>query len=422
MKEEKRYWYPELETMPLNKLRKYQEERLKEVVAHAYEKSAFYRRKYDEAGVKPGDIETIDDIKRLPLILDAEYRSAPISERITHPLSETKVVCSSAGTTGMPDILPRDERSWEECKKEVKRYCWGRGVRPGDVVQILHGFECIRWGYEQIGATTLLIHAGRGILDNQIGLAKAMNVTVIEHVPTLAIQYLERAKELGVDTRGLKVVCTGEGFSEAYKKKLEAKYGISFLYEIWGATELRTAAIECDERNGFHILEDHIIEVIDPETQQVLGVGQDGELVATSLVIDSTPMIRWRSGDVGSLLPYVPCPCGRTLPKISSPIRGRIAFSVKVKGKRIFPIDVEQVIASVPGLGFEYQIIADKPRELEKLRVKAEVETEVKDVATLKKETEAALSRELGVESEVKLVPVGSIGHTLFKAQKIVAA
>jgi phenylacetate-CoA ligase len=320
----------------------------------------------------------------------------------------------------MPDILPRDERSWEECHNEVKRYCWGRGVRPGDVVQVLHGFECIRWGYEQIGATTLLIHAGRGILDNQIRLAKAMNVTVIEHVPILAIQYLERARELGIDMSGLKVVLTGEGFSEAYKKKLEAKYGITFLQEVWAATELRTTAIECEEHNGFHILEDHIVEVIDPETQQVLDVGQEGELVATSLVIDSTPMIRWRSADIGSLLPYEPCPCGRTLPKISSPIRGRIAFSVKVKEKRIFPIDIEEVVASVPGLAYEYQIIADKPGELEKLKVKAEVNPEVKDVAALKEKAQAALNRELGVESEVELVPLGALEHALFKAQRLI--
>ena len=231
MTEGKRYWNAEMETIPLDELRKLQGKWLKEVVAHAYHNSPFYKRKYDEAGVKPEDIETLDDIKKLPMVLDAEYRATPIAERVTISISEAKVICSSAGTTGMPDILPRDEKSWEECHKEVMRFCWNKGVRPGDIVQVLHGFECIRWGYEQIGATTLLIHAGRGITDNQIRLAKAMEVTVIEHAGTLAIQYLERARELGVDLKGIKLACSGEGFSKAYQRKLETRYGITFLPE-----------------------------------------------------------------------------------------------------------------------------------------------------------------------------------------------
>jgi len=249
-----------------------------------------------------------------------------------------------------------------------------------------------------------------------------MNATVIEHVPTLAIRYLERARELGIDLSGIKVAGDGESLSQSYKRKIEARYGITFLPEVYAGVELRTAAFQCEEHNGLHIYEDHIIEIIDPETGQVLDAGQEGEIVATSLVTDCTPMIRWRPGDIASLLPYEPCPCGRTLPRMSYPVKGKLAFAVKVKGKRIFPIDVEEVLAKIPDLGDEFQMIRQKPQEQEILKVKAEHIPEAKDLHALKARVEDALGQELKVDAEVELVPIGSIGRALFKAQRVINA
>jgi phenylacetate-CoA ligase len=266
--------------------------------------------------------------------------------------------------------------------------------------------------------------AGRGNLDYQIKLAQLVGVTVLQHLPSLMLRYFERAKELGIDikkdTKLRKVGIFGESLAESYRSKLEAEYGVT-IRSIYSSAEIPLVSYECLEGKGMHIFGDWcIVEVIDPETGEVLGPGEEGEIVATSLVNEAMPLIRYRMGDVASILPYKPCPCGRTHPKISA-VKGRVAHIIKVSGKKIMPIDVEEVVASTPGLGDDYQIIMAKPGEQEKLKVKAEYKPEIKDVNTLKNQFEAALSRDLAVKSEVELVPIGTLGRPLFKAQRIIA-
>jgi len=163
-----------------------------------------------------------------------------------------------------------------------------------------------------------------------------------------------------------------------------------------------------------------IVEIIDPDTGEILGPGEEGEIVATPLVNEAMPLIRYRVGDVASILPYEPCPCGRTHPKISL-VKGRVAHIIKVDGKKIMPIDVEEVVANTLGLADDYQIIVTKPGEQQRLNVKAEYKPEIKDVNALKNQFEAALSQNLAVESEAELVPLGTLGRPLFKAQRIIA-
>ena len=423
-KAERKFWAPEIEAMPLDKLKRLQEERLQSVVARAYERSAFYRKKFDAAGVKPGDIKTVEDVKNLPLIEDAEFRATPIAERLTVPLSQVKKICSSGGTTGVPSPFPRTARDWEDIVDRNCRAFWSAGIRPGDIVQIRPMYECFGEVCTNIGVQSLTLCAGRGFTDNQIRLAQMMDATIIIDGPSLLLQYLRRAEELGIHIRDTKIRRAwglGEGWADAYTNKMEARWGLNFLPRVYGSSDMGSlTACECEERNGLHIFADKcLFEIIDPETQQVLGPGEEGELVVTTLTLEALPLIRWRAADITSILPYEPCPCGRTLPKLS-PIKGRIAFSVKVKGKRIYPYDVEEVIASVSGLGEEYQIVADKPEELERLKVRAEVEPRVKDFEALKKKAEAMFNQKLGIESQVELVPVRAIEPALWKAQRLV--
>jgi phenylacetate-CoA ligase len=236
------------------------------------------------------------------------------------------------------------------------------------------------------------------------------------------LRYFERAKELGIDikkdTKLRIVMIFGESLAESYRRKLEAQHDIA-IRNVYSSAEIPFVAYECMEGKGMHIFGDWcIVEVIDPETGEILGPGEEGEIVATALVNEAMPLIRYRMGDVASILPDEPCPCGRTHPKISQ-VKGRVAHVIKVSGKKIMPIDVEEVVASTPGLTDDYQIIIAKPGEQERLKVKAEYKPEVKDVETLKNQFEAALSRDLAVESEAELVPLGTIGRPLFKAQRI---
>lgn len=422
MPAEKIYWDEEAETIPHNKLIKLQGKQLQELVAYAYEKTKFYKRKFDESGVKPGDINTIDDLKKLPLIEDDEIRNAPLEDKLSVPLSEVHQCCSSSGTTGFPEPLALTQKDFDiACIDSVARLEWMIGVRPTDLVQHLMGLPCLNLVSRVMRARTMGEQAGRGRLDNQIVLGKMMGVTVLETMPSMAFQYFERAKELGIDIRETHVrlvVGIGEGIAESFKEKAEVDYGPLFR-DYYGASTAGELASECESGGGLHIMADRtIMETVNPDTLQMLGPGEEGELVVTNLIRRAIPRIRIRISDVASLLPYEPCPCGRTHPKMSK-VRGRMVQRIDIKGKRFFPIDVEEVLGTIPELGYEYQIILDKPK-LERLKLKAEYRPEAKDARSLAKGIGEALYKGLGVESEVELVPRGSIGRVLFKAQRVI--
>jgi phenylacetate-CoA ligase len=424
MTQEKLYWDKEAETMPHDKLMRLQGQRLQEVVAYAYEKTRFYRRKFDEAGVKPSDIHTVDDLQKLPLIEDDEIRNAPIEEKLSVSLNEVHQCCSSSGTTGFPEPLALTRNDFDiACIDSVARLEWTMGVRPTDLVQHLMGLPCLNLVSRVIGARTMGEQAGRGRLDNQIVLGNMMFVTVLETMPSIAFQYFERAQELGIDIRqgNIRLVLgIGEGIAESYKNKAKADYNIVFR-DYYGASTAGELASECEYGGGLHMMADRIImETINPDTKQVLGPGGEGELVVTNLIRRAIPRIRIRISDVAKVLPYEPCPCGRTHPKMSK-VRGRMVHIIDIKGKRVFPIDVEEVLGTFPEMGYDYQIILEKP-DMEKLKIRVEYKPEIEDKRSLADRVEEALYKGLGVQSEVELVPKGSIGRVLFKAQRVITS
>ena len=425
MAKERKYWNEELETMPPDKMRKLQEERLQNLVSWAYERTELYRRKFDEAGIKPQDINTLEDIQKLPLTDDVkDIRGVPMSVKLAIPENEIQMFHSTSGTTtGIPEPVPYSKKDKEAFFEAETRGRWTMGARPGDVVQVLTGFDCCLQGYINTGATCLLLSAGRYDRDRQIILTKTAGVTIIEHMPSLLLKYFERAKELGIDIRDTKlrlVSGIGESWADSYKKKVELQYGIPFTTG-WGSVEVSVAAAECEERKGMHTFPDlFLFEILDPETGRVLPPGEEGEIIITPLLMnEAMPLIRYRIGDISKILPYEPCPCGRTTPKLGT-IKGRFSQMLRVGGKRFFPIDVEEVIAKTEELSGDYQITVDKPGELERLKIKIEHIPEVKDLKALKNQTEEALHRDLGVESEVNLVPLGSITSATYKAQRVV--
>lgn len=422
IQEERKYWDPEVETLPLDKLNRLQDERLQELVALAYEKTPFYRHKFDAAGIKPSDIKGVADITKLPLIEDTDTRGIPLLEKLTIPMEQVKMFHSTSGTTtGIPEPCAFSQKGLDAFFYMESRGRWTMGVRPWDVVQVLTQFDCCLHGYRNLGATVVMMSAGRYILDSQISLTQSAGVTVIEYMPSLLLKYFERARELGFDIKKSKVRLisgVGEGWAESYKRKIEAQYGFPFM-TLWGSVELCVAAAECEAREGMHILSDMVIvEVIDSETLKPLPPGEEGELVVTLLWSDAQPVIRYRIGDISKILPYEPCPCGRTLPKMSM-VKGRASQMIMIKGKKIMPIDVEEVVASTEGLTNEYQIIKDKP-DLERLKVKIEHEPQVQDLRALKEKVEENLYNELNIGSEVELVPPGSIQRVAFKAQRVI--
>ncbi len=414
------------ENLPPSQLKEIQKRKLRHLVRWAYEKTLLYRRKWDEVGLKPRDLRKVEDLKKAPLTRYVEdFVKTPISDKLAVPMDKVKEVSSTSGTLSgftQPFMLTKKEaRVYYQNEARVRAIC---GVTPSDVVQVLTGFECCRNGYYALGSTVLMDHAGRRNIDHQIRLTQVMGVTVLEHLPSHVLLYFERAKQLGINIRHTKlrlVVGVGEGWAEAYRRKVEAEYGVPFR-SAYGLVETSVVAGECPEGEGMHtVMDNFIIEVINPETGENLMDGEEGELVITPLNNVAMPLIRYRTGDVGSIIPYMRCKCGNTHSKISL-VRGRVSQFIKVSGRRILPMDIEEVVALMPGLGDEYQIILDHPGELEKLKVKAEIRPEIQNAEDVKKKMEETIRKNLGIESEVELVPLGSLGRSLFKAQRVIKA
>jgi phenylacetate-CoA ligase len=413
-----------IEKTPLKELKEIQNRRLRHLVKWAYERTGLYRRKFEEAGLKPKDIRNVEDLKKFPLTRYLEdFVKTPLSDKLAVPMAEVKEVSSTSGTLSgftQPFMMTKKEaKAYYQNESRVRAIC---GVTPADVVQVLTGFECCRNGYYYLGSTVLMDHAGRRNMDHQIRLTQVMGVTVLEHLPSHVLLYFERAKQLGIDIRKTKlrmVVGVGEGWAEAYRKKVEKEYGIPFR-SAYGLVETSVVAGECQVGGGMHaVMDNFVIEVIDPETGKNLTPGEEGELVITPLNNVAMPIIRYRTGDVGSLIPYERCKCGNTHQKISL-VRGRVSQFIKVGGNRILPMDIEEVVAITPGLGDEYQIIVDSPGELKRLKIRAEIRPETQNREELKKEMGEMARRKLGIEIEVELVAVGTLGRSLFKAQRVI--
>ena len=420
---ERKFWNEDIETMPPEKLRGLQEVKLQSAVEWAYQKTKFYRDLFDQGGVKPEDISSLEDVQKLPFTTDIEVATdIPLKDRLAIPEDEIKMFHSTSGTVGAVVPIPFSQKDMDLFLKEAEsRGRWTMGVRPWDVVQVLTRFDCCFLGYKELGASLVLLSAGRYNTDLQIRMTKDAGVTVIEHMPSFLLQYFERMEELGIlvkETKLRMVSGVGEGWADSYKKKIEHRYGIPFM-TLYGAAETSPFfSAECEARKGMHINTDMgFLEVVDPDTGTPLAPGEEGELVVTLFQREAMPLIRYRGGDVGCILPYEPCSCGRTMPKISY-VKGRVSQIMKISGKRVLPIDVEEVVARFEDLENEFRIVCEKP-EMEALKARIEVKKGVRGLNALKAKIEEALFQELGTDAEVELVPKGTLGRVSFKAQRI---
>lgn len=419
----RRFWNEEAETLPLEKLQKLQKERLQKAIEWAYGKTTYYHDLFDRAGLKPEDISSPEDLVKIPFTSDIEVADdVPLNHRIAVPAEKIRIYHSTSGTVGAVVPIPFTRKDEEAFLKEGEaRARWTMGVRPWDVVQVLTRFDCCSLGYRELGAASVLMSAGRYNTDHQIRLTKEAGVTVIEHMPSFLLSYFERMEELGIKVGSTKLRMAsgvGEGWAESYKRKVESRFGIPFM-TLYGAVEISPFfAAECEVRNGMHINADQgILEVVDPETGLPLPEGEEGEIVVTLFQREAMPLIRYRVGDLGRIMPYEPCPCGRTSPKISY-VKGRVSQRINISGRNILPIDVEEIVARFDELENEFRIVCEKP-EMDILRLRVEYKDDVKALKDLKEKIEEALFDELGLSSEVDLAPRGSLERVTFKAQRV---
>ncbi len=427
------YWNKEVECMPEEKLRELQLERLKQVVKRAYEKVPFYRKKFDEAGLKPEDIRTLEDIKYIPFTSKADMREAYPFGLFAAPLEEIVEVHTSSGTTGKPVVAGYTRKDIELWGELIARCLTMIGVTKHDIVQIAYGYGLFtgglgfHYGAQKIGAT--VVPASAGNTRRQIELMRDFGTTVIACTPSYSLYLAEYAKEeVGIDPATLKLRVGSFGaemWTEEMRKEIEKRLGLK-AFNVYGLTEIIGPGVahECEAQAGLHVWEDHfLIEIIDPETGETLPDGEEGELVITSLTRDGMPMLRFRTRDITRII-RKKCDCGRTMARIER-IKGRTDDMIKVRGVMLFPYQIEQAILEVQGVEPHYQIVLTRPHYLDEIEVLVEMSKEtfsdeVREIEELRKKLEKRIEAAVGIRVKVTLVEPKSLPRSEGKAKRII--
>lgn len=406
--------------MPRQQLEQLQLERLKATVAHAMN-SPFYQEKFKELGITPADIQTLDDVKRLPFTTKEDLREHYPFGLASVPLKDCVRLHSSSGTTGNPTVVLHTQKDLEEWANAVARCLWMVGSRPEDVFQNSAGYGMFtaglgfQYGAEKVGMLT--VPAAAGNTKRQIKFIRDFGTTVLHAIPSYASRIYEVMKEEGCDPRrdtSLRVLCIGaEPHSEEQRQRIEQNLGVK-AYNSYGISEMMGpgVAFECPEQNGLHIWEDYfIVEIIDPVTLQPVADGELGELVLTTINREGMPLLRYRTRDLTRILPGK-CACGRTHKRLAR-LQGRSDDMIILKGVNIFPIQIEKILLKFRELSTDYLITLETTDSGDVMTVEVELSQLFTDDYTrlnqLQREITRQLKDEILITPKVKLVPKGTL-------------
>ncbi|MBQ7594891.1 MAG: phenylacetate--CoA ligase [Synergistaceae bacterium] len=426
-----RYYQPEIETMPHDKIEELQNEKLLKQVRHAWEDVPYYRKKMQEKGLTPDDIKSKDDLYKLPFLSKADLREAYPYGLMGKPLKDCVRIQSTSGTTGQRVVAfytQHDLHIWETmCARAIV----AAGGTNKDVVQVSYGYGLFTGGPGLNGGSHLLgsltIPTSSGNTDRQIMFIKDLSATILCCTPSYAAFIGERMKEMGMkpDDIPLKAGIFGaEAWSEEMRRDREATMGIK-AYDIYGLTELCGPGVsfECSDQKGMHINEDYFIaEIIDPKTGEVLPEGSLGELVFTTLDKEAFPLIRYRTRDITSLT-HEKCPCGRTHVRMTK-LKGRTDDMLIIRGVNVFPSQIETVLIN-QGYPANYQIIVDRVNNTDTLDVRVEMTPEMfTDNLGVVNQRQAklveGLRSMLGLTAKVTLVAPKTIVRSEGKAVRVI--
>ena len=426
-----RYYQEEFETMPLEKIRALQSEKLVKQVKHVYENVPYYRDLMDKKGVKPQDIHGIEDLHKLPFLSKSDLRETYPYGMLAVPLSECVRIQSTSGTTGKRVIAyytQHDINLWEDC---CARAIVAAGGTKEDVVQVAYGYGLftggagLHGGSHKVGCLTLPMSSGN--TERQIQFMMDLKSTILCCTPSYAAYIGESLKEQGYkpEDNSLKAGIFGaEPWTEEMRRDIEKSLGIK-AYDIYGLTETSGpgVAFECEEQHGMHINEDHFIaEIIDPDTGEVLPEGSKGELVFTALDKEAFPLLRYRTRDI-CVLSREKCSCGRTFVRMAKPM-GRSDDMLIIRGVNVFPSQIETVLLN-EGYAPNYRIEVDRVNNTDTLDVFVEpLPEQLSDttdgVTAREKSLGAAITTMLGIRPIVHLVPPKTITRSEGKAVRVV--
>jgi phenylacetate-CoA ligase len=413
-------WNPEYECMDRTALHALQLRRLQMTTSWAYERIPHWRTQLEERGVRPRDIKSLDDVRRLPFADERALGDVSPFGGFALPLDEVVRVHSSTSESGHPVVLGYsrgDINTWTEMTARVAA---AAGVHRGDLVLMAfpYGMSTSGWGMhygmERLGAT--IIPAGAEQTERHVAIMRTFGATVLVSTPSYALFLAEQAEELGVDLASLKLrlgLFGSEPCTDTMKAEIESRLGLR-ARDNYGLSKVLGPGIagECDCDCGLHVAEDHLLlEVIDPETEELLEYGEQGELVITTLTKEAFPVFRYRTRDLTTLDPSR-CDCGRTLVRMSK-VRQRTDDMLIIRGVNVYPSQIEDLLARTEGLRPHYLIVVDRKKNLDDLEVRVEVDEALfsdvmGDMVRFQRKVAERMQAELGLRARVTLVEPGA--------------
>jgi phenylacetate-CoA ligase len=425
------YWEKDIELISPADLAALQLTRLRATLEQALA-APFYQRRLGGLGLGPGSIKSLDDLRRLPFTSKEDLRAGfPYGFLAVHK-DEVVRLHASSGTTGTPTAVYHTQRDLDTWSNLVARCLYMAGVRRSDVFQNLTGYGLftgglgLHYGAERLGC--MVIPSGAGNSRRQVTLMRQFGTTVLHIIPSYAVRILETFQALSLDPRrdsSLRLAVLGaEPHSEQIRQRIEQGFGVLGV-NSYGLSEMNGpgVAFECPQRAGMHLWEDaYLLEVVDPVSLEPVPQGQEGEIVLTTLTRQAMPVIRYRTRDLGRVLPG-PCACGRTHRRLGR-ISGRSDDMFIIKGVNIYPMQVESVLLGFKDVGNNYLIVLSRQGSSDQMLVRVEVAEKARTLGAeemrgLSRGLAAALKDELLVSAQVELAAPGSLPSGPGKAQRV---
>lgn len=414
------------------KIEDIQLERLRHMACKAYENVPFYKKRFDESGIKPEMIKSLSDLKNLPFTTKEDLRDNYPFGLFAEPMKNVVRLHASSGTTGKPVVAGYTKGDIEVWSEAIARIVTAGGIDENDVVQISFGYGLftggfgLHYGIEKVGATIVPMSSGN--TQKQLMLMQDFGTTALVATPSYAMYLSEMIKEKEIPRENFKLkygFFGSEAMSEKMREKLEDSMGI-LVTSNYGLTEVMGPGVsgECIYKCGEHINEDmFIVEIIDPRTGEVLPYGESGEVVITTLTKEAMPVLRYRTRDISYIIPE-PCTCGRTSYRLA-PIQGRTDDMLKIKGVNLFPSEIESVVLEFPQVSPNYQLILRRENMLDTLEIVVELVVgslleRFSEIEKLENEMKERLHSVLGLRAKLRLAEPKSIERTTGKAKRII--
>ena len=428
---EKVYFNPDVELASRDYLRAVQSARLIKMVENCYNNVPFYKKKFDDIGLLPGDIKSIDDITKLPFTIKQDLRDNYPFGLFAVPNEKLVRIHASSGTTGKQTVVGYTQHDVDVWAEGAARAIVAAGGTKGDKIHVSYGYGLftgglgLHYGAEKLGATAIPVSSGN--THRQMQILQDFGSDILCCTPSYAMFIGESLKAAGVDSSKIPLragIFGAEAWSENMRREIEKSLNIK-AYDIYGLSEIAGpgVAYECCEQSGMHVCEDYFYpEVVDPDTLEPLPDGKYGELVFTCIGKEALPLVRYRTRDI-TALSHEKCACGRTLVKMLKP-KGRSDDMLIIRGVNVFPSQVEHVILSL-GMEPNYQIVVDRVNNLDVMTVKIEMSDallsdSVRKVEDQENRIKAAMQTTLGVSAKIKLVEPRSLPRSEGKAVRVI--